>query len=152
MKVSFVPPLLHAPRHTCVSFVQPLGEDAWLVGFEAVGTREQAEQLLGSFCLVERRDVPEGFDLTEPWDGTGLNGFAVIDEDRGLLGQVEEVRAMPAQDLLVVRGSAGELLIPVVDEFVRAIDAYTATVTVRVPQSLLDINASASAQSFPKGP
>jgi 16S rRNA processing protein RimM len=68
-------------------------------------------------------------------------GFAVADESGGRIGEVAGVLDNPAHDILRVRPAGGgeELLLPMIDEFVRAVDLDGARITVRLPDGLTDI-------------
>ncbi|MEY3447782.1 MAG: hypothetical protein RLZZ14_306, partial [Actinomycetota bacterium] len=54
------------------------------------------------------------------------------------IGQVDEVLSLPGQDLLSVTTSRGEKLIPMVSEFVVGVDRKTRTITVNLPEGMLD--------------
>ncbi len=142
MEADFVPPTLDGPRHVRVASVQHLGGDEYLVEFSQVSDRDTAESLVGSHCLVSRSQLPDDFDELLRSDASHVDGYRVVDEATGPLGPVVEVREMPTQDLLVVEHGGAEVLIPFVNEFVREIDEDEGVVRVRVPQSLIDLNAS----------
>ena len=62
-----------------------------------------------------------------------------MDEALGLLGTVDRLVELPAQTLLAVTSDDGEVLIPIVDEFVRGVDEQGRVVSVSVPESLVDL-------------
>jgi 16S rRNA processing protein RimM len=101
----------------------------WLVQFDDVRDRTQAEQLLG---MVLTGDV---LDVHEAPDGLWVHemiGCAVVDRDGRELGTVASVEANPAHDLLVLDGGA---LIPIV-----FVTEHTAgRIAVDVPDGLLDL-------------
>ena len=136
MEVVFVPPLLKSPKSAAVAEVSFIKDDDWFVRFEGVDSKQTAEELVGRFCLVRKADLPEGF---EDMAGVPLAGFTVVDEALGVLGTVDRLVEMPAQSLLAVASEEGEVLIPVVDEFVRGVDEESRTVTVSVPASLVEL-------------
>ena len=68
-----------------------------------------------------------------------LHGFAVIDENFGELGAVEEILENPGQSLIKVKGEKHGFLIPFVDEFVKEISIPATTIFVAIPQSLYDL-------------
>ena len=138
MEVVFVPPVLTEPKSAVVEEASFIKDDAWFVRFEGVTSKDAAEQLVGRYCLVRKADLPEGW---EDLANGGLAGYAVVDEELGALGAVDRLVEMPAQALLAVTlpDDAGEVLIPVVDEFVRAIDEEARVIHVAVPASLVDL-------------
>ena len=142
MSVDFVPPTLHGPRHARVTFLQSAGGGDYLVGFNDVCSRDDAESIVGSHCLVSRELLPDNFDELQRFDSQHVRFYCVQDKNLGTLGLIIEVREMPTQDLLVVEHNAKEILIPFVDEFVLGIDEESKVVYVNVPQGLLDLNNS----------
>ncbi|MEG2850125.1 MAG: 16S rRNA processing protein RimM [Raoultibacter sp.] len=136
MSVTFVPPLLTAPKTAVVAEIALLKEDWHLVHFAGIDSIDAAEDVVGRFCLVRKSDLPLDYALCQPlW----WQGFTVHDADRGLLGTISNVIENPAQHLVCVQGEAGEIMIPLVDEFVQAIDSAGKRLEVSVPQSLLDL-------------
>lgn len=142
MSVDFVPPTLHGPRHARVIFLQSAGGGDYIVGFDTVHNRDDAECIVGSYCLVSRELLPNDFEELLRLDSRHVQSYRVHDENLGMLGPIIEVREMPTQDLLVVEYNHEEIFIPFVDEFVLDIDEDSKVVHVNVPQSLLDLNAS----------
>lgn len=140
MLVTFVPPLLDKPKSARVEEISPCNDGSYLVFFKGVDSIEQAERLVGRYCLVRKDELPEGWDLAanQAW-----SGFAVVDETEGELGAVREIAEMPGQLLLEVEGEAGTILIPVVDEFVKDVDFDGRTVYVDVPKSLIELGGGA---------
>ena len=58
------------------------------------------------------------------------------------MGEIAEVIDNPGQSLLVVRGERGEVLIPVVDEFIRSIQKEERVVGTAIPAGLLTLSES----------
>ena len=136
LQVHFVPPTLRGPRTAKVRTVRALGEDAYEVSFDGVEGIGDAEMLAGCYCLASKADVEGQVDLQEP---VTLIGCGVSDARFGDLGIVEDVLESPAQALLVVQGSHGRVMIPVVDEFMEGLDEGSRTVCVRIPDGLLSL-------------
>ena len=143
MEVTFVPPLLRFPRSSRVLRIEQSGPNKYLVYFEDVATRSDAEQLEGHFCLVKTEDLPEDFDTYDTFDCVG---FVVCDVDKGEIGVVERIEENPAHPLLVVSRNTQadmeeetEVLIPVVDAFIQDIDKEQQKLMVSVPNGLLDL-------------
>ena len=86
--------------------------DTRLVAFKGVSDLAAASPLVGRHALARVSDLGEDFLLK---DAYALLGREVIDES---LGTIEEVMRGPANDIWVVRGSRGEVLVPVVDHMV----------------------------------
>jgi len=101
----------------------------WLVQFDDVRDRTQAEQLLGTVLTVDIADDDyAGDDL---WVHE-LIGCTVVDRDGRQLGTVASVEANPAHDLLVLDGGG---LIPIV--FVT--EHAAGRIVVDVPDGLFEL-------------
>ena len=102
------------PRRFVVTSCSGEG-DTRLVAFEGVSDLAAASTLIGRHALARVSDLAEDFLLV---DAYAIIGREVVDESLGSLGTVEEVMRGPANDVWVVRGSRGEVLVPVVDHMV----------------------------------
>jgi 16S rRNA processing protein RimM len=66
-----------------------------------------------------------------------LKGLEVVDAASGqVVGRVEDLLETGAAMVLVIRGEAGETLIPLADEFVKSVDLPAHRMVVRVPETL----------------
>lgn len=103
------------------------GADGWLVTFVGVATRSDAELLTNIPVRVRRAALPP-LDAGEFFvaDTVGCQVFA---EDGRRLGDVADVFWNGAHDVLLVKGE-GEILIPAIAQFVRAVDVTARRVTV----------------------
>lgn len=99
---------------------------------EGVDDVNAAMALKNKTVCIDRKDarLPKGrFFIAD------LLGAKVLDEDGGELGAVADVMELPAQKILVVRGER-EILIPMVDEFVKDIDIQNGVVTVHLIEGM----------------
>ncbi len=142
MEVTFVPPVLRMPRSAVVEQVVEMGQGRRMVYFDAIVDRTQAEKLEGHFCLVPYASLPEGFDKQQ---GSGLVGYNIVDEAAGPVGVVADVLENPAHPLLEVRTQAegaqpdATVFIPLVEEFIVGVDEQSNTLTMNLPEGLLDL-------------
>lgn len=116
-----------------VASVRPF-QQRLLVRFEGVETRTDAEALHGADLTVPRSEVkplPEGrhyrFELV---------GLAVRSRDGDLLGEVADVFSTGGNDVYVVRGPRGELLLPAIAGVIVEVDIARKTMTVAPPPGL----------------
>ena len=107
---------------------KPFGRDRFIVQFEDVLDREDAERLHGVDLEAEPLEVPGILWVHE------LVGATVHDGAGTELGRVAAVEANPASDLLVLESGG---LIPL--RFVTRHDAAAGTVEVEIPEGLLDL-------------
>ncbi|GAB3599311.1 ribosome maturation factor RimM [Angustibacter peucedani] len=103
--------------------------------FEQASDRTAAEGLRGVQLLV---DVAASDD-PDAWYPDELVGLRVQTPDGELLGQVARLDAGGAQDLLVVRSTAGrDVLVPFVTALVPDVDVAAGVVTVDPPGGLFE--------------
>ncbi len=133
MHVHPVPPALKGPRAYRVSSCSD-GPSGQLVALEGIKTIDAARELVGKTLLVAESELPEGFALH---DVTHLVGREVTDETRGALGVIEEVMLGVANDVWVVRGQYGEVLVPVVDEMILSLEEGE-PILVDLPRGLVE--------------
>ena len=133
MTVHVVPPSLDVPR-TVVLDEAVEGEDC-IVSFKGVRDYAQLVEYVGRYLLVASDDIDESL---LPESVPDVEGFAVIDARHGDLGRIVEILENPYQATLVVDRPAGEVLVPLVEEFVEDVDFEAQTVYTRVPDGLVE--------------
>jgi 16S rRNA processing protein RimM len=102
-------------------------QDRWIVQFEGIVDRSQAERMRGIELEAEAVDIPGKLWVHE------LVGATVFDIEGTEMGSVRAVEANPASDLLVLESGG---LIPL--RFVTESDAAAGTLVVDIPDGLLD--------------
>lgn len=131
LEVAVVPPPLRGGRWHVVERCSSDDREGTLAALSGVGSIDQAQQLVGSYLLARADDLPA--DLAAH-DAGALVGRVVRCAD-GSEGEICEVLRGPANDVWVVRGERGELLLPVVDEVVGEV-GETGPIEVCVPTGL----------------
>ncbi|MBX3132519.1 MAG: 16S rRNA processing protein RimM [Gemmatimonadaceae bacterium] len=132
-----VDPRTRAPRELVVSSLRPI-KDGWLMRFDGINDRTEAEKWNGRYLLVPVEE------LSEPEEGEvfahELVGMQLVDAgSSATIGEVIEFYDLPQGLLLEFRTSAGAVAsLPFVDEFVDALDREARTIRVRLPNGLLD--------------
>jgi len=131
-RVWFVPPPVGVNDRS-LSDVRS-GPKGPLLSFLPSLSTDEAHLVAGCTVLVRADELPDDM----PDDELDPLGFSVVDEERGPLGAVEDVIITGANDVWVVRGSYGEVLIPVIDDVVVAVDESAGAVMVRLLPGLID--------------
>ncbi|MGX9228936.1 ribosome maturation factor RimM [Streptomyces albus] len=109
-----------------------------LLRFEGVGDRTAAEALRNTLLVAEIDPEERPEDPEEFYDHQ-LEDLEVVTRDGTVVGRIESIAHLPAQDLLVVRREdGGELLIPFVGEIVPEVDLEAQRAVVDPPRGLLD--------------
>jgi len=105
---------------------------------EGVDSAEAAKELVGARVFVPPGDLPP---LEEgEYFVSDLIGCVVETAGAGRVGAVAEVIQGPAHDWLAIRrdGEGGEVLLPLVSEFVREVDTPGRRIVVTPPEGWLD--------------
>jgi 16S rRNA processing protein RimM len=104
-----------------------------ILKLEGVNTRTDAEALIGKELMATEATLIEEEDVYYLHDVIGL---LVEDEKGETLGQLAEVLSTGSNDVFVVRGERGELLLPAMDDVVREVDIAGGRVVVEVPDGI----------------
>jgi hypothetical protein len=103
-----------------------------LLTFAGVTDRNEAEALRGLLLHVDREENASPEDPEEFYDST-LVGCLVVTREGIDVGTVVEVAHLPAQDLLVVEGAFGEVLVPFVAPIVPEVDVVARRIVIAEP-------------------
>jgi len=104
--------------------------------FKDVPDRTTAEGLAKAILWIES-DAAEQSGEEDAWYDHQLIGLAVMREGEKI-GTISRLEHMPAQDLLIVKTPAGDVMIPFVKAIVPAVDVKAGTVTITPPPGLLE--------------
>jgi 16S rRNA processing protein RimM len=115
LTVAVVPPLLKEDRWHTVLGASNDGASGQLVALSGVSDIAAAEAICGCTLLARVEDLPEGYALH---DVDALLGREVTDQTFGPIGSIVEVLRSVANDVWVIDGPYGEVLLPAVDEVV----------------------------------
>jgi 16S rRNA processing protein RimM len=109
-----------------------------ILKFQNIDTMNDAEHLRDAEIIipVEDRNTDDE-DFFYHYELVGMNVVAV---DGHTVGRVMEVLENPGQDILVVQGKEGEVLIPFRKEICIEIDRKAGRITADMPEGLEDIN------------
>jgi 16S rRNA processing protein RimM len=134
LEVWFVPPPPGSRSGRLESIRRgPRGPLLKVSGIDDIGV---AGTVVGTEIIARSVDLPA--EMLEPIevvkDGLGLS---VTDVERGLLGDVIEVIVTGGNDVWVIDGPFGEVLLPVIDDVVVSVDWDVGTATVRLLPGLL---------------
>jgi 16S rRNA processing protein RimM len=133
VEVWIVPPPLSA-RWGRIESVRP-GPKGPLVKLSGFDDLDAARAICGCELLAQEADLPQGWDVAPEEDD--LIGCAVEDEQRGALGIITEVIFTGANDVWVVQGPLGEILIPVIDDVVLGASEDDGVIVVRLLDGLV---------------
>ena len=108
------------------------------VRFEDVKTEQDAEALLKKEVYLPLELLPK---LTgDRFYFHEVIGFTLVDLNHGRIGTIESINDSTAQALFIVSDGDNEILIPMVDDFIKKVDRKKREVHVETPEGLIDMN------------
>ena len=116
--------------------------------FAGVDSISAAETLSGLIVAIPRTErAALGEDEVYTGDLIGCALVDVAGDEPFTVGEIEDVdtTAGPVA-LLVVRGAAGEVLVPFAKSYLRKVDLEAKRVEMALPEGLVDLNAAGKAQ------
>jgi 16S rRNA processing protein RimM len=116
--------------------IAPLNATTRRITLEGVADVNAAESLKGAIVMLATEDVP----AAKPGEFYYYEaiGCEVFLSDGSRLGTIEEVFSNGAQDIWVVRDGDREVLVPVIEDVVKAMDFAGRRVTIEPIPGLLD--------------
>ncbi|MCL2547248.1 MAG: ribosome maturation factor RimM [Oscillospiraceae bacterium] len=111
-------------------------KNALLVKLDGVNSVEAAMSLLGASVSVPETEAKAALPAGRHYI-RDLIGCQVISLDRKAIGSVADVLTLPAHDVYVVKTNNGDVMIPVVDEFVKTVDVENKIITVQLIEGML---------------
>ncbi|HMI00969.1 MAG TPA: ribosome maturation factor RimM [Pedobacter sp.] len=98
---------------------------------------DKAQALLKKKIYLPLSKMPDRSD--EDFHYNDLKGYMVIDETHGKLGEIIEVNEYPQQFVATISHKDTEILFPLNEDMIIEIDEDERTLTVDLPEGLLDI-------------
>ncbi len=106
---------------------------AWLVRFDRCPDRTAAETLRGQTVWVARTTYPLPPGQHYP---DQILACEVVTESGEVLGRVTDILETGANDVYVVTGEAGEILLPVIPQVILAVEVPAKRITVHLLEGL----------------
>lgn len=105
--------------------------------FQDLKTLEAANQLVGISAYLP-------LDLLPEKDGNDFYShevvdFLVIDEEKGVLGKVQEIIEYPTQSLIQMVINGKEVLIPIHDDIIQDVNREEKKIYIKAPNGLIDM-------------
>ncbi len=104
--------------------------------FTRINDRDGAEELAKK-KVFQRVDLLPGLGQDEFY-WYELKGMKVIDQKGNLLGKIEAILETGSNDCLVVRNGEGEILIPMIEGFIKEVNKVEKRCNVNLPKGLIE--------------
>lgn len=116
------------------------GDEHFLLKLEDMDTPEAAGTLPGKSIFVQADKVQEYFitDMEESAYDFAV-GYMMLSETGEFIGTIESIEPMPAHDLAQVTYRGREVLLPLADDLVLAVDHKAKSIKMIIPEGLLSI-------------
>jgi len=112
-------------------------KDGLLLAFETLATPEEVGRLRHQVLYIAGQDAAP---LAEgEYYSFQLMGLRVVAEDGRELGRLTEILVTGANDVYVVEGRYGEILLPAIPQVIRQVDLAAQQMTVRLLPGLADV-------------
>lgn len=113
-----------------------LNHDEMMLKVDEVDSVEMAKAFSGKKVYLDA----EVFAKLQPKAVSGnMIGFKIVDQTLGEIGLVEDLFETPGQVLATVQFKGKEVIVPLIDATIKNIDGAKKTITVSLPDGLLDI-------------
>ncbi|MBW7956586.1 MAG: 16S rRNA processing protein RimM [Deltaproteobacteria bacterium] len=107
----------------------------FILELDGVADRNAAEALSGFDISVRRSDLPETAE--DEYYYFELVGMDVYSEDSKHIGRVSDVMETGSNDVLVVDGPHGEVLVPAIEQVIVRVDPDEKKITIRLIEGIL---------------
>ncbi len=105
-----------------------------IIKFDWVDTEKYAKRLVGRSVFLFNEEI-----IDEPSENSDLlKGFLLIDQKLGKIGMIGQVDDYSGNIVLTVNYRGNDILIPYNDEITVALDVSQKTITLNLPEGLLD--------------
>lgn len=107
----------------------------FILEIEGVADRNAAEALSGLEVAVRRSDLPGTSE--DEYYYFELVGMDVYSEDSKLIGRVSDIMETGGNDVLVVTGPFGEVLVPAIEQVIVRVDPEERKITIHLLEGIL---------------
>lgn len=113
------------------------GGDTIRLKFEGYQLSEKVTEFVGCKVFLTAYEEPEKPESNIE----DIKGYSVLLKDRKVLGIIDEIIQRPGQDLLrILTSDNKEILIPLHEDFITALNRKNKTIVMDFPEGLLQIN------------
>lgn len=109
-------------------------KDHFIVRITGINTISEAERLKGFMVYIDKSFFPKSRD-GEYYFFELLNN-EVYDANENLLGIVEDIIETGSNDVIVIRNEKKEMLVPIIERYVKKIDKENKKIFINVPEWL----------------
>ena len=113
-------------------------KDNILISLGYIDSIEKAGSLAGLTLYIPQTEMPEVSE--DEFYFHEIIGWKVIDNKQGEIGLIKEIIENPAQDLLKVESTKGDIFIPLHDDLILEINKKKKFFLMTLPEGLIELN------------
>ncbi len=129
-----------------ITGIRPKGRDSFLLKIDGIDNEVQAKLLVNRQIFMRQSEkqqiiaVDEDADDQDGLYAADLVGYTMLLTDGSIIGKIVDIDDSTANVLFVVEKTEGDgtFLVPVADEFITDIDTDNSTLTVDLPEGLIN--------------
>ncbi|TKG94636.1 16S rRNA processing protein RimM [Puteibacter caeruleilacunae] len=106
------------------------------IGFDDIPSQEKANEYKGCPVYISRQFINQQTDETNP---NLLIGYELIDTQVGSIGIIEDLHDFSGNMILSVNRDNQEVMVPLTEEFIEAIDQDKKQLIMNCPEGLFDL-------------
>ncbi len=106
-----------------------------IVKLKDIDSIDEAEKLKGLMVFIDKEELPEKEEDEYYW--FELIGMDVFNTEDELIGKVKDLMDNSAQPILVIKNNSDEILVPMVDKFVKDIDTKNSKIVINPIEGLI---------------
>ncbi len=114
-----------------------LNKNILVVKLDGIENIEAAEKLKNMDVYIAENEI-DAFLGDDTFFYEDLIGFEIKDEEGNVIGKLSEIKRLPKQDVLVIKDSDREWMLPFIDEFITAIDSDNKVIEVKLIKGMYD--------------
>jgi 16S rRNA processing protein RimM len=114
-----------------------LDHGAAIVKLRKVESRNEAELLTGLRIYLDQKHLPQLEEGSFYYHD--VIGFELVDSRHGPLSAITDIIELPAQDVFQLHIDGIEVLVPIVDDWIKLVDFEAGKIEVNVPEGLIDL-------------
>ncbi|MDM8159200.1 ribosome maturation factor RimM [Labilibaculum sp. K2S] len=122
--------------------ITPRNHSTVRIVIEDLDSEAKAQRFIGCDIYIPMKDAPEFIEEADDLDPNLLIGFLYIDEEKGELGEIEDIQDYSGNIVLVISVNNQEVLIPFAEENFIEINEENKTITMETPDGLIDMYLS----------
>jgi len=121
-------------------FVERIREsNTLLLKLEDIDSPEEAVVVAGKPLFIRTEDLQPAKATTEATDYAFLEGFRIVDREKGAVGPILEILEYPQQIIAIVEYAGREILIPLNDQLIVHVDPRQGILEMELPEGLLEL-------------